>query len=80
MLCLVNQVLIERVEFISLKQEASKEVSAQEFSDLPEIYSSMTSRLDKAELDKYHQAMERIEHTIEVVGKTTAGLIVSDVL
>ncbi len=52
MLCLVNQVLIERVEFISLKQEASKEiVSAQEFSDWPEIYSSMTSRLDKAELD-----------------------------
>lgn len=79
MLCLVNQVLIERVEFISLKQDASKEVFAQEFSDLPEIYSSITSRLDKAELE-YHKAMERIEHTIEVVGETTAGLIVSDVL
>lgn len=72
---------LSKIKFISLKQEAPKEiVSAREFSDLPGIYSSMTSKMDKAELDEYHQAIGLIGHSIDVVGETTAGLVVTDVL
>lgn len=72
---------LSKIKFISIKQDAPKEiVSAQEFLDLPDLYSHMISNLDGAELDRYCKAVQQIEHTIEVIGEITVGLIVSEVL
>ncbi len=65
-----------KIKFINLKQDTpSKIVSAQEFRDLPRIYSSLVSKLDKAEkakLDEYCTAVAQIEEAIKVVGETAA--------
>lgn len=65
-----------KIKFINLKQDPpSKIVSAQEFRDLPRIYSSLVSKLDKAEkakLDEYCTAVAQIEEAIKVVGETAA--------
>jgi hypothetical protein len=66
--------VLSKIKFINLKQDAPPEiVSAQEFRDLPKIYSSLVSKLDKAELGKYCAAVEQIEDAIKVVGETVAG-------
>ncbi len=71
---------LSKIKFIDLKQEAPKIASVQEFFDLPDLYDRMISSLDTTELGRYCEAVQRIEHTIEVIGETTAGLVVTDVL
>ena len=69
--------VLSKIKFINLKQDAPPEiVSAQEFRDLPKIYSSLVSKLDKAEKEKlveYCAAVEHIEEAIKVVGETETG-------
>lgn len=69
--------VLSKIKFIDLKQETpSKIVSAQEFRDLPKIYSSLVSKLDEAEekkLAEYCAAVKHIEEAINVVGETETG-------
>jgi len=72
---------LSRIKFISLKQDAPKEiVSAEEFHDLPELYSQMLGSIDRKILHVYNTAVKEIDNTISLVGQITDGLIIDDTL
>lgn len=72
---------LSRIKFIDLKLDAPREiVSAQEFNDLPELYSQMTDNIDKEALSTYNTAIDKIDNTISLIGEITGGLIIEDVI
>jgi len=73
--------ILSRIKFISLKQEAPKKiVSAEEFHDLPELYSQMLESIDERTLEVYNTAIKEIDDTISLIGQITDGLIIDDTL